>query len=105
ERAVDVLARGGIPHFSRKGSYQVQGVLAGTRIVALSPWRILKLTHLAVIKKQKTLIESNRGSVLPDRCQAARRHPNCKFPQRRELVPLFRRISQDPFDRACIIIE
>src|SRR4029077_20657793 len=37
--------------------------------------------------------------------QAAGRDRERKFPQRRKLVPLFRRISQDPFDCAGFIIE
>ena len=43
--------------------------------------------------------------MLPNRRQAAGCERERKFPQRRKLVPLFRRIAQDPFYRACFIIE
>src|SRR5436190_14186593 len=102
---MDALVRGVVPHFSRNVCYQIQAKLAGTHIVAMLAFGRLKLTLLTVIIKQKTLIKGNRGSVLPDRCRAAGRDSNCKFPQRRKLVPLFRRISQDPLDPACSIID
>ena len=43
--------------------------------------------------------------MLPNRRLATGCERERKFPQRRKLVPLFGRISQDPFDRACFIIE
>ena len=43
--------------------------------------------------------------MLTNRRQAAGRERERKFPQRRKLVPLFRRITQDPLDSACFIIE
>ena len=79
--------------------------LRGLAIVAVSPWRILKNAVVTVIKDQQALIKGNRGRVLTNRWQAAGRHRERKFPQRRKLVPLFRRISQDPLDRGCFIIQ
>ena len=64
-----------------------------------------KTTFVTVIKDQQALIKGNPGRVLANRWQAAGRHRKRKFPQRRKLVPLFRRISQNPFDGSCIIID
>src|SRR6478735_3189794 len=97
ERAEDALVHREVPHFSRHLIYQVQAILARTRKVAVSPWGILKSTFVTVIKDQQALIKGNRGRVLTNRWQAAGRHRERKSPQRRKLVPLFRRISQDPF--------
>src|SRR6267378_4520720 len=102
---MDALVHWEIPHFSRHHSYQIQAILARTRKVAVSPWRILKNTFVTVIKDQQALIKSNRGRVLTNRWQAAGRHRKRKFPQRRKLEPLFRRVSQDPFNPGCFIIE
>src|SRR4029078_13677729 len=43
--------------------------------------------------------------MLPYRGQAARGKSERKAAQRWELVPLFGWISENPFDRACIVIE
>src|SRR5438105_12201217 len=102
---MDALVPWVVPHFSRGLSYQIQAILAGTRIFALSPVRALKKTMFSVIKHQNVLIKGDRWRVLTDRRQAAGCERERKFPQRRKLVPLFRRIPQDPFDRACFIIE
>src|SRR6476661_2701389 len=102
---MDALVHWKVPHFSRHHSYQIQAILARTRKVPVSPWRTMKNTLVTVIKDQQALIKGNRGRVLTNRWHAARRESERKSPQRRKLVPLFRRISQDPFDRACFIIE
>src|SRR5207249_1721428 len=70
----------------------------------LSRWH-LKGAVLSVVKHQDVLIKSDRDSVLPDRRQAAGRERERILLQRGKLVPLFRRISEDPFDRARFIIE
>src|SRR6476661_8560903 len=105
KRAVDALVHWEIPHFSRHLSYQIQAILARTRKVAVSPWRILKNTFVTVIKDHQALIKGNRGRVLTNRWQAAGRQRERKYPQRWKLVPLFRRISQNPLDRSCLIIQ
>src|SRR6476469_9612312 len=102
---MDAFVHWKVPHFSRHLSYQIQAILARTRKDALSPWRIVENTGLTVIKDQHALIKGNRGRVLTNRWQAARRESERKSPQRGKLIPLFRRISQDPFDRACFIIQ
>src|SRR6267378_5979889 len=102
---MDALVHWEIPHFSRHHSYQIQAILARTRKVAVSPWRILKNTFVTVIEDQQALIKGNRGRVLTNRWQAARRDRQRKFPQRGKLVPLFRRVSQNPFDGTCIVIQ
>ena len=43
--------------------------------------------------------------MFPNRGQAARGERERKAPQRRELVPLFGRVSENPFYRACFIID
>ena len=43
--------------------------------------------------------------MFPNRGQAAGCGRKRKAPQRRELVPLFGRVAQDPFYRACVIID
>ena len=105
ERAEDALIHWEVPYFSRHISYQIQAILARTGKVAVSPWRILKNTFGTVIKDHQALIKGNRGRVLTNWRQAAGRNRKRKFPQRRKLVPLFRRIAQNPFDGSCIIIE
>src|SRR6476620_1578340 len=54
---------------------------------------------------QDVLIVSDRDSVLPYLGEA----PGCKregkSPQRRELVPLFRRVPQNPFEGAGFVIK
>src|SRR6476469_9583782 len=105
ERAVDALVHWEVPHFSRYLVDQIQAILARTGKVAVSPWRTLKTTFVTVIKDQQALIKGNPGRVLTNRWQAARRESERKFPQRRKLVPLFRWVSQNPFNRACFIIE
>src|SRR6266496_6536904 len=54
---------------------------------------------------QEVLIVGDRDSVLPD----WRKAPGCKregkSPQRRELVPLFGRVPQNPFDGAGFIVD
>src|SRR6476620_3103227 len=102
---MDALIHWKVPHFSRHHSYQIQAILAGTRKVTVSSWRTMKNTLVTVIKDQQALIKGNRRRVLTNRWQAARRESERKSPQRRKLEPLFRRISQDPFDRACFIIQ
>src|SRR5215472_6581424 len=102
---MDALIHREVPHFSSNVSYEIQGILARTRKVSVRPWRILKNTFVTVIKNHHALIKGNRRGVLANRWQAAGRHRERKFPQRRKLVPLFRRISQNPFDSACFIIE
>src|SRR3954469_25699357 len=102
---MDALVHWEVPHFSSHLVYQVQAILAGTRKVAVSPGRTLKDTLITVIKDQQALIKGNRGRVLTNRWQAARCEGQRKSPQRSKLVPLFRRISQDPFDSAGFIIE
>ena len=102
---MDALVHWEVPHFSRHLSYQIQAILAGTRKVALNPSRHRENNLLTVIKDHQALIKGNRGRVLTNRWQAAGRERERKSPQRGKLVPLFRRISQDPFDRACFIIE
>src|SRR5215813_1346340 len=94
-----------VPHFSRHLSYQIQAILARTRKISVSPWRILKNTFVTVIKDHQALIKGNRGRVLTNWRQAAWLKGKREFLQRRKLIPLFRRISQDPFDSACFIIE
>ena len=94
-----------IPNFGSDVCRQVNAVLTGARIPPLLAGRRLELTELTVIKNHKILIKSNRGSVLANGWQAAGCHCERKFPQRRKLVPLFRRIAQDPFDSGCIVIE
>src|SRR4030088_522190 len=101
---MDTLVHWEVPHFSRGLCCEIQAILARTRIFASHSGWLLKDTVLPVIHDQKILIKSNRDSVLPNRRQAAGCECERKFPQRRKLVPLFRRISQDPFDRACFII-
>src|SRR6476469_747689 len=100
KRAEDALVHWEVPHFSRYLVYEIQAILARTGKVAVSPWRILKTTFVTVIKDQQALIKGNPGRVLTNRWQAARRESERKSPQRGKLIPLFRRISQDPFDRA-----
>src|SRR4029077_9760074 len=102
---MDALVHWKVRHFSRDLSYQIQAILARTRKVSVSPSRILQNTFVTVIKDHQALIKGNRGRVLTDRWQAAGRHRERKSPQRRKLVPLFRRISQDPFDGSCVIIQ
>src|SRR5262245_4176839 len=43
--------------------------------------------------------------MLPDRWQAAGCYCERKSPERWKLVPLFRRVTQDPLDSTCFIIE
>src|SRR6267378_1720350 len=105
ERAVDALVHWEVPHFSRHLSYQIQAILARTRKVSVSPWRILKNTFVTVIIDQQALIKGNRGRVLTNRWQAAGPHRERKFSQRRKLEPLFCRVSQNPFDGTCIVIQ
>ena len=52
-----------------------------------------------------SLVIRDRDRMLPDRGQAAGRKRERKSPQRRKLVPLFGRISQDPLYRTCFIID
>src|SRR6478672_13149568 len=87
ERAEDALVHWEVPHFSRHLSYQIQAILARTRKVAVSPWRILKNTFVTVIKDHQALIKGNRGRVLTNRWQAAGRQRERKYPQRWKLVP------------------
>src|SRR6266436_7453613 len=98
KRAMDALVHWEVPHFSRHLSYHIQAILARTRKVAVSPWRILKNTFVTVIKDHQALIKGNRGRVLTNRWQAAGGEGERKCPQRGKLVPLFCRISQDPFN-------
>src|SRR5262245_17614767 len=55
--------------------------------------------------KQEALVVRNRKTMLTNRGQATGGDSECKLPQRRKLVPVFGRISQDPFNRACFIID
>ena len=56
ERAEDALVHWEIPHLRRDVSFQIQAILAGTRVLALISWRHLKSTLLPVVKDQKILI-------------------------------------------------
>src|SRR6476620_8447515 len=105
ERAEDAPVHGEVPYLSRHLSHQIQAILARTRKVAVSPWRILKSTFVTVIKDQQALIKGNPGRVLTNRWQAAGRHGKRKFPQRGKLEPLFRRVSQNPFNGTCTVIQ
>src|SRR5207249_8472981 len=105
KRAVDTFIHWEVPHFSRDLVYQIQAILARTRVFALSPKRRLKKTVFSVVKHHDILIEGNRGRMLTNWRQAAGWDGKRKLLQRRKLVPLFRWISQDPFDGACLIIE
>src|SRR5215813_1710356 len=102
---MDALIHWEVPHFSSYLSYQIQAILAGTRKVSVNSSRILKNTFVAVIKDHQALIKSDRRRVLTNRWQAVGRHRERKSPQRCKLVPLLRRISQDPFDGSCIVIQ
>ena len=51
------------------------------------------------------MISGDRGRVLPNRNRAAGRECQRKFSQRAKSSPGFRRIAQDPFYRACFIID
>src|SRR5262245_28083923 len=94
-----------IPDFGGGFRFQVNLVLTRTGITKLlSPWRV-KPAVLSVIKDQQILIVRNGGGMLPDRRQAAGCYCERKFSERWKLVPLFRRITQDPLNSACFIIE
>src|SRR5437773_5186387 len=55
--------------------------------------------------KQEAEVVGNRNSMLPDWGETTGRERERKRSQRRKFVPMFGRISQDPFDRACFIIN
>src|SRR5262245_36890890 len=59
----------------------------------------------SVIKKHEVLIVGYRNGVLPNGGQAAGCSRKRKPPQRRELIPLFSRVSENPFDRVVCVID
>ena len=66
---------------------------------------MLKAARKSVVMKQEGLVVGNRKTMLTNRGQATGGDPERELPQRRELVPFFGRISQDPFNCACFIID
>ena len=94
-----------IPDFGRCSCIQIQLILTRARIAPfLSRW-LLKAAVLPVVKHQDVLIKGDRDRVLTDRRQAAGREGERISPQRRKPVPLFGRISEDPLNRSCLIVE
>src|SRR5258707_12622161 len=102
---MDALVPWVVPYFSRNLCRQIQAILAGTRIFALITKRRVKKASCSVIKHQDVLIKSDRWRMLTNRRQAVGRKRNRKSPQRRKLMPCFRRVSENPFNCACFIIE
>src|SRR5262249_43680346 len=64
ERGVDIRWNWEVRHLSRHLSYQIQAILARTRKISVSPWRILKTTFGTVIEDQQAQIKGKPGRVL-----------------------------------------
>src|SRR5215813_14113967 len=107
ERGVDIRWNWEVRHLSRSLCYQIQAILTRSRKVAVSPWRniIRKKTFGTVIEDQQAQIKGKPGRVLANWRQAAWLKRKREFTQRRKLMPLFRRITENPFDATGIIIQ